>query len=176
MDEADALTKKTNLQNVILDKMQKMMNILLSTSQANYITGKAALNVPNDDGSFADWHFDEVFLSGRGKIRIAGKDAPETTALLGSYGIRECSSVLKRFGLAIAPDQKIYAANHIRALLDMVLASVEKNKLPEHVSMSDMLDSRLEVEEFKAQVAVLKKKINNPITLSLLEQWEQKQT
>lgn len=151
------------------------MNSLPSTSQANYITGKAALNVPNEDGSFADWHFDEVFLSGRGKIRIAGKDAPDTAALLGNYGIRECSSVLKRFGVAIQPEQKVYAANHIRALLDMVLASVEKNKVPEHVSMGDMLDSPQEIEELKAQVAMLKKKIHNQITLSLLEQWEQKQ-
>lgn len=151
------------------------MTTLPPTSEAHYITGKAALNVPNEDGSFADWHFDEVFLSGRGKIRVAGKDAPETAALLGNYGIRECSSVLKRFGVVIPQNGKVYAANHVRALLDMVIASVEKNKVPEHVNAMDMLDSPQAIEELQAQVMLLKKKINNQITLSLLEQWEQKQ-
>jgi hypothetical protein len=32
-----------------------------TTSREHYITGKAALNVPNGDGSFADWHVDAVF-------------------------------------------------------------------------------------------------------------------
>lgn len=151
------------------------MKSLPFTSEQNYITGKAALNVPNEDGSFADWHFDEMFLSGRGKIRIAGKDAPETMALLGNYGIRECSSVLKRFGVAVPSNEKVYAANHIRALLDMILASVKKNRMPAHVNMSDMLDSPQATAELRTQVALLKKKISNQITLSLLEQWEQKQ-
>jgi hypothetical protein len=35
---------------------------------------KSTLCVPNSDGSFVDRHFDEVFLSWRGRIRIASKD------------------------------------------------------------------------------------------------------
>jgi hypothetical protein len=151
------------------------MNTLPHTSERNYITGKAALNVPNEDGSFADWHFDEVFLSGRGKIRIAGKDAPETVNLLGNYGIRECSGVLRRFGVSVQTDEKVYAANHIRALLDMVLTSLAKNRIPEHVTIEDMLDTTEEREELRTQVNQLKQKITDQVTLSLLTQWEQKQ-
>ncbi len=151
------------------------MDILPPTSEQHYITGKAALNVPNPDGSFADWHFDEVFLSGRGKIRIAGKDTQETISLLGCYGIRECSGVLRRFGLAVPESQKVYTANHVRALLDMVLASLAKNKIPEHVTIDDMLDSAQEQEELQTQLQLLKHKITNPLTLSLLNQWEQRQ-
>ena len=93
------------------------MNAFPHTSERNYITGKAALNVPNEDGSFADWHFDEVFLSGRGKIRIAGQDTPETAALLGNYGIRECGGVLRRFGVSLPTDDKVYAASTVLAIL-----------------------------------------------------------
>ena len=151
------------------------MNILPHTSAKNYITGKAALNVPNEDGSFADWHFDEVFLSGRGKIRIAGKDAPETENFLGNYGIRECSDVLRRFGVSVQTDEKVYVANHIRALLDMVLTSLAKNRIPEHVTIGDMLDTQEELEELRTQVNQLRRKITDQVTLSLLTQWEQKQ-
>ncbi|MFZ3047975.1 MAG: hypothetical protein WA151_18835 [Desulfatirhabdiaceae bacterium] len=151
------------------------MNTLPHTSEKNYITGKAALNVPNEDGSFADWHFDEVFLSGRGKIRVAGKDAPETAHLLGSYGIRECGGILRRFGVSVQTEEKVYVANHIRALLDMVLNSLAKNRIPEHVTIEDMLDTTEEREELQTQVKQLKQKITDQVTLSLLTKWEQKQ-
>lgn len=151
------------------------MNAFPHTSERNYITGKAALNVPNEDGSFADWHFDEVFLSGRGKIRIAGQDTPETAALLGNYGIRECGGVLRRFGVSLPTDDKVYAASHIRAILDMVLYSIANQRPPEHVSVHDMLDAPEDVAELKTQVKTLQGKITDKITLSLLTQWAQKQ-
>jgi hypothetical protein len=151
------------------------MSSLPHTSETHYITGKAALNVPNDDGTFADWHFDEVFLSGRGKIRVAGADAPETSDLLGNYGIRECSGVLRRFGVPVQPGEKVYAANHIRAILDMALSSIAKRRLPEHVNVQDMLDSPQEIGELRAQVQRLKVKITDQLALSLLSKWEQQQ-
>jgi hypothetical protein len=151
------------------------MNTFPHTSKRNYITGKAALNVPNEDGSFADWHFDEVFLSGRGKIRIAGQDAPETTSLLGNYGIRECSGALRRFGVSLPTDDKVYAASHIRAILDMVLYSIANQRPPDHVTVHDMLDAPEDVAELLTQVKTLQGKITDKITLSLLTQWAQKQ-
>jgi hypothetical protein len=151
------------------------MNAFPHTSERNYITGKAALNVPNEDGSFADWHFDEVFLSGRGKIRIAGQDTPETAALLGNYGIRECGGVLRRFGVSLPTDDKVYAASHIRAILDMVLYSIANQRPPEHVTVHDMLDAPEDVAELQTQVKTLQGKITDKITLSLLTQWAQKQ-
>ncbi len=148
------------------------MNTLPHTSKANYITGKAALNVPNPDGSFADWHFDEVFLSGRGKIRIAGKDTEPTSSMLGNYGIRECSDTLRRFGLAVPATDKVYTANHVRAILDMVLASISKKKLPAHIIADEFIDSENELAELKSKVQELKQKISDQIILSLLTQWE----
>ena len=149
------------------------MNTLPHTSEANYITGKAALNVPNPDGSFADWHFDEVFLSGRGKIRIAGKDTEPTFSMLGNYGIRECSDTLRRFGLAVPVTDRVYTANHVRAILDMVLASISKKKLPAHIVAGEFIDSEIELAELRSKVQELKQKISDPMILSLLTQWEQ---
>lgn len=149
------------------------MNTFPTTSKENYLTGRAALNVPNEDGSFADWHFDEMFLSGRRTPRVAGIDTEQTFDLLGNYGIRECSGVLRRFGLAIPEQQKVYTATHIRALLDMVVFSLHKGKLPHHVSVHDLIDSDEDITEMKQRVQQLKTKISDQITLSLLQKWEQ---
>jgi hypothetical protein len=145
-----------------------------NTSERNYITGKAALNIPNEGGFPADWHFTEVFLSGRGKIRIAGQDTPETTTLLGNYGIRECGGVLRRFGVSLPTDDKVYTANHIRAILDMVLYSIANQRLPEHVTVHDMLDASEDVAELQTQVNALKQKLTDSVALSLLADWEEK--
>jgi len=149
------------------------MHTLPQTSTTHYITGKAALNVPNADGSFADWHFDEVFLSGRGKIRIAGVDTESTQSLLGAYGIRECSDTLRRFGVAVPMQDKVYTANHVRAILDMVMFSLSKQKYPAHVSVDDLIENAETLGELRTQVFHLKTRITDHISLSLLTQWEQ---
>ncbi len=148
------------------------MNPLPHTSETHYITGKAALNVPNEDGSFADWHFTETFLSGRGKIRVAGMDAPTTTPMLGNYGVRECSATLRRFGLAVPDTEKVYTANHVRAILDMVLASLAKKKMPAHVVAEEFIDSESELAELRSKVHELKTKISDTTSLALLAEWE----
>ncbi len=150
----------------------KKMHPLPHTSPDHYITGKAALNVPNEDGSFADWHFTETFLSGRGKIRVAGMDTTTTTPMLGNYGVRECSATLRRFGLAVPDTEKVYTANHVRAILDMVLASLAKKKMPAHVVAEEFIDSESELAELKSKVQELKTKISDTTSLALLAEWE----
>jgi hypothetical protein len=150
------------------------MTPLPHTSEQNYITGIAALNVPNEDLSFADWHFDEMFLSGRRTPRVTGIDTPSTFDLLGNYGIRECGSVLRRCGVSLPTDEKVYAASHIRAILDLVIFSILKNRLPEHVTVHDMLDAPEDVAELQKQVNHLKQKLTDQIALSLLTEWEEK--
>lgn len=151
------------------------MNTLPSTSRTHYLTGQAALNVPGDDDSLADWHFNEVFLSGRGRFPIAGRDFPDTSNLLGTYGIRECAQVLRRYGLAIEQNKKVYAANHVRAALDLVVAAISKGQVPHHVTIDDTLDTEEGARDFGEQIGLLKQRITDRITLSLLEQWESQQ-
>lgn len=151
------------------------MNLLPATTPAHYLTGQAALNVPGDNDQFADWHFAEVFLSGRGRFPVAGVDALDTSDLLGSYGIRECAQVLRRYGLAIDPQHKVYAANHVRAALDLILASITKGYVPSHITLDDTLDDEDSLRDFRLQMDGLKLRISSPTTLSLLAQWEAQQ-
>lgn len=145
------------------------------TSQAHYLTGQAALNVPSEAGDFADWHFTEVFLSGRGKLPIAGQDFPDTSPWLGSYGVRECAQVLRRYGLSIAANQQVFAANHVRAALDLVIAAISKGQLPSHITLDDTLDSAHERQDFDEQLRFLKQRLTDPTALALLAQWEAQQ-
>jgi hypothetical protein len=151
------------------------MNPLPDTSETHYLTGSAALNIPNPDGSFADWHFTETFLSGRRSCWVAGREAPDTTHLLGSYGIRECSEVLRRFGVPIPVGQSVFAANHVRATLDMIVASLAKGRIPHHVTIDDMLDTEPVRREFDEQLALLKTRIQDAGALALLAAWEAEQ-
>ena len=151
-----------------------VMNYLPPTSAKNYITGRAALNIPYEDYTFADWHFTEVFLSGRGKFRVAGREAPDTSNFFGDYGIRECSAVLRRCGVAIHDGQEVYAANHVRAILDMVIFSIQGGRIPLHVTVEDILDDERTLHDLNEQLALLKKRITDNAMLSLLEQWIQR--
>lgn len=153
------------------------MSVFPNTSQKNYLTGQAALNVPREDGHFADWHFTEVFLSGHGKLPIAGQDFPDTSHLLGSYGVRECAGVLRRYGLALKAEQKVYAANHVRAALDLVIAGIFKGQVPSHITLDDTLDEAEDLIAFNEQINILKQHITDrfPFSLPFLEQWQAQQ-
>jgi hypothetical protein len=151
------------------------MNALPATSETAYLTGQAALNVPTDSGDFADWHFTEVFLSGRGRFSIAGQNFIDTRSLLGNYGIRECSDALRKHGLVLGTSQKVYAANYVRAILDLVVSNILQGHIPHHITVSDTLDSEADNAELEKQIVALKHKMTDSNTLSLLEQWHYQQ-
>lgn len=148
---------------------------LPATSPEHYLTGQAALNVPSDDGDFADWHFTEVFLSGRGRFVVAGENFIDTTPLLGTYGIRECADVLREHGLQIPEHEKVYAANHVRAVLDLVLSALEKGQVPSHITVDDTLDSEASRRDLSEQIERLKMRMTDRTALTLFEQWEKQQ-
>lgn len=152
------------------------MNTLPVTSPDHYLTGQAALNIPMEDGRFADWHFSEVFLSGRGRFQIAGENFPDTANFLGDYGIRECSDVLRRHGLVLPDGTRVFAASPVRATLDLVLSAVSRGKVPLHVTLDDTLDDSHMRQDFNHQLQSLKRHISDRVALSLLEQWEAKQS
>ena len=150
------------------------MNPLPTTSKEHYITGRSALNVPNPDGTFADWHFANVFLSGKGKIRIAGKEIASTSAVLGDYGIRECSDVLRAYGAYIPENEPVFSANHIRAILDLALSSAQQGRAPEHVTVHDMLDSNEDIQELAEKTQQVLGTVSDSVTHSLIYTWAQK--
>src|SRR4051812_23600347 len=100
------------------------------TTPKHYITGMTALNIPDPQSKGGDWHFHEAFY-GRGtlppKIFLAGEGEEwNTNTVLADFGIHECSAVLRRLGLDISQSQRVYAANHLRAILDMLYRCIKR--------------------------------------------------
>lgn len=114
-----------------------------ATSNTRYITGSAALNIPDETGDAADWHFFEHFLGDKGEdsIPVSGETFMSTEDLLGNYGIHECSDFLKRQGIQEV-HEPVYAANAVRAVLDLVLRHIcERGGIPEHIDPGEYLNS-----------------------------------
>jgi hypothetical protein len=125
----------TTIQNTI---------VLLKTTPTSYLTGMTALNIPAPEGTTGDWHFEESFW-GRGdiqpKIFVAGEGrALNTNHIWETLGIYECSSILRSKGIAIAADEKVYTANHCRAVLDMLYNAINRKEYPHHIIIDDWLD------------------------------------
>lgn len=91
------------------------MNIPETTQEA-YITGTSALNVPTEDGHFADWHFTETFLTAGTRFRVAGQNYPSTADVFGKFGIRECGVILRDYGVPLESSKAVYVANYVRGL------------------------------------------------------------
>lgn len=151
------------------------MNTLPPTSPDHYLTGQAALNIPTENGDFADWHFTEVFLSGHRRFAIAGKNISDTSAIFGDYGVREVSHLLRQYGMVIPEGEHVYAANPVRAILDLVLSAITKGKIPSHLTLDDTLDTEESRHEFQSKTQLIRQRIADKITISLLDQWEQQQ-
>lgn len=125
----------TTIQNTI---------VLPKTTPSCYLTGMSALNIPAPEGTTGDWHFEESFW-GRGniipKIFVAGEGrALNTNPIWGTLGIYDCSHILRAKGIAIAADEKVYAANHCRAVLDMLYNAIKSKEYPYHIIVDDWLD------------------------------------
>lgn len=151
------------------------MNTLPPTSIDHYLTGQAALNIPNDNGDFADWHFTEVFLSGHGRFAVAGENIIDTSSIFGRYGVREVSDLLRQYGVVVPEGQPVYAANSVRAVLDLLLSAITKGKIPNYLTLDDTLDTEELRFEFQSKTQLIRKHIADKIILSLLDQWEQQQ-
>ncbi len=118
--------------------------VLPKTTPTCYLTGMTALNIPAPEGTTGDWHFEESFF-GRGNIRpkffVAGEGrALNSNPIWGALGIYDCSSILRAKGIAIAAEERVYAANHCRALLDMLYNAIKRKEYPHHISIDDWLD------------------------------------
>lgn len=61
--------------------------------------------------------------------------------------IHECSAILRRLGLSIPQGQRVYAANHIRAIIDMFYRCVKRKSYPYHLEVSHWLTSNQEKEQ-----------------------------
>ncbi|MDR2844774.1 MAG: hypothetical protein LBV28_01635 [Puniceicoccales bacterium] len=97
-----------------------------TTSPTRYLTGKTALNIPSPEGT-GDWHFSETFASPP-RHSIAGENRISTKAFLGDEGIFDCAPILRRCGAVDGATSRVFAANHYRAVADLVLDLVIRRK------------------------------------------------
>lgn len=115
---------------------------VVATSQDHYITGLSALNIPCEEEGTGDWHFRNHYFpneSGMPKQLLAGKDYLSTNEWLGNEGIYDCYPILKDWGVDVKP-RKIFAANHYRAVVDMVFHHLKSGgNIKKTISLNDWL-------------------------------------
>jgi hypothetical protein len=149
---------------------------LQNTSTKHYLTGMTALNIPTEDGKVADWHFVSALLDTKRKLRVAGINIADTNGILGSYGIRECSSILKKRGVVLNSKSKVYSADFVRAILDLIYDNILNEHCPKHIEIDELLEYEEDKKAFLKQYNILKSTIQDNTQLTLLNSWENAQT
>ena len=95
------------------------------TSKSAYLTGHTALNIPSDEGT-GDWHILDS-LSNVERFRVAGKNCISTNDVFGTEGIFNCAKIMKKYGANIPSNvTTVYAANHYRAMADLIWDAVKR--------------------------------------------------
>jgi hypothetical protein len=151
------------------------MSHLPDTTLQHYLTGTSAMTIPDGEGDFVNWHFTDTFLGGKASFRIAGRNFPDTAALFGTTGVRECSEILRRSGVELSASQKFYAANRDRALLDLVVANVQQGKTLDHLRIEDFADSEAEAAHLHELFQSLYSRLESPDQIRCIQKWLQHQ-
>ncbi len=95
-------------------------------SNNSYISGSMALNIYDFEYNTGDWHTMEAWAETKAlaPAQWLGKNSPnlDTSPYLGYKGIFLADNVLKRMGINFSVP--VYAANHARAISDLVLFGI----------------------------------------------------
>lgn len=103
-------------------------------SKERYISGFPALNLQSPEGTSGDWHFlDNYYAIDEAGVReinfVAGtRGRVDTNHIFGDFGIYEAGDVLSSCGLVF--NGVPYAANHFRAVLDVLFLYLSLSKRP----------------------------------------------
>lgn len=143
-------------------------------SPERYISGMAALNLPAPEGTSGDWHFLNLFYNNKPReVFIAGeKGVVDTRHIYGTYGVYECSNALRSRGLHSSSTNPSYAANHFRAILDLIYYYLLR-----HMDLSHLYDAAsdfLDTEDQKTELLFMASKMLqelDPQQQVLLNQW-----
>jgi hypothetical protein len=141
------------------------------TDKARYITGFHALNLPDVEGIAADWHFLTTFALSKKPVRVAGVNFPDSSWVFGSFGIRECGSALRSLGRYDVVGL-VWAANHARAVLDLVHNSViVEGVCPHYVMVTELSTSEEANKAISQHLDDFKRRIPF-FARHLVEEWE----
>jgi hypothetical protein len=107
------------------------------TTPRRYISGIAALNVGT-----GDWHSEQVLHRRPARTPrtfLVGEGADfDTIPLLGDTGIYDCAPLLDRMGVP-RPSGPVWAADHARAIADLVIVAVAFGDDPSFVALDDWM-------------------------------------
>lgn len=148
------------------------------TTPDHYLTGMTALNIPSPQGGQGDWHFHESFYGRAGQeptIFMAGEgEAWNTNPVFAKFGVYECSTTLRKLGLKIAPAEKVYAADHCRAMLDMLYRLVKEHASLYHLEVDEWIDDPKEKERLVGAIKNLQSSLEQD-EWKALQAWLTKQ-
>lgn len=152
--------------------------MLPHTTPNHYITGMTALNIPSPEDRQGDRHFHESFYGRNGqkpRIFVAGEgEAWNTNTVLANFGIYECSATLRKLGLKVPHHQKVYTADHCRAILDMLYRLVKEHASLYHLEIDEWIDSSQEKKRLINAIKILKSSLTQD-EWKLLQTWLIKQ-
>ena len=148
-------TRKGPIHRVAASGPNCAQDVLSSTSPAVYLSGTTALSIPAPEGTGGDWHLTTILHDPQSKLFVAG-DSPKafinTNPILGAMGIHECSQTLRAFGAALSQQTKVYAANHVRAILDLLLHRQQEGASADSIRADDFFDNESEFALLKTAV------------------------
>jgi hypothetical protein len=144
-----------------------------------YISGKAALNLPAPEGTSGDWHFFGYFYRSKPGVIVylAGDgEAVNTNHIYGGFGVHDCTISLKMRDLVQEGNGTPYAANHFRAILDMLYDLLTRDVYPRRIQSAteDFLDTVAE-KEYLLEKAVLMFPFLSKPRQDLLGEWLEKE-
>ncbi len=137
----------------------------------NHLTGITALNIPSKDYETGDWRMLSTFHPDFGsepKFVISG-NIRNTNEIFGTDSIEDKSEILKEYGIVDKNAKPIYAANHYRAIADMMYDLLIDESITRNVFKHIVLDGWLPVGHHQEQFFQLFSKAKKHLTA---EQWE----
>lgn len=145
------------------------------TSRSRYLSGMAALNLPSPNGT-GDWHLVETFFrprQQRSRTFLAGFGCEtDTNSYLADHGIYECSAIMDELQIP-HPQGEVYAANHARAIADLVLGAVLSDGSPDYIQLDDWMPSESDKKEVFDLICMAFSKLN-PEQQHKVKVWQQK--
>lgn len=133
---------------------------LPQTTPNRYLTAMTALNLPAPEKTRGAPHFEEHFFGKPGlkpQFVVAGdKEALNTNLIFGHFGIYECSDSLRAKGITLTQNEKVYAANHNRAILDMLYSALKNKEHLDHITLNDWIDIKEQKKELLDKIKQFK--------------------
>lgn len=109
----------------------------------------------------------------RSRSFIVGVGCPtDTTCLLADLGIFDCSEILDRLHIPYE-GEVAYAANHARAIADLVLAAIMRGESPDFVRLDDWMPRDSDKQEVFDLLSIAIKQLSPGHQKQMLD-WQNK--